>query len=169
MGFDLHSPSSDSFQLIPLHSAHECGRQMRVARHDRAGCGRITKLVSHRPFGMKVVKMTLRQRSLAAASTVVAAVSIAFAGSPAATADPPGCVPLNGVQADSHGSSTSSIGIFYDLDVTYWYQDGAVNWHKDVNGPFGTHSNGAVPAAPGNTVTIPGNAGTPLLVTVCSK
>jgi hypothetical protein len=117
----------------------------------------------------RVDKMTLRRHSLAAASTVVGAVSIAFAASPAATADPAGCVPLNGAQIDSHGSATSSIGIFYDLDVTYWYQDGAVNWHKDVNGPFGTHSNGAVPTAPGNTVTIPGNGGTPLLVTVCSK
>jgi hypothetical protein len=112
--------------------------------------------------------LTLRH-SLAAASNVVAAVSIALAASPAATADPAGCVPLNGAQIDSHGSSTSSIGIFYDLDVTYWYQDGAVNWHKDVNGPFGTHSSGEVPAAPGNTVTVPGNGGTPLLVTVCSK
>jgi hypothetical protein len=118
---------------------------------------------------MKVDKMTLRQRSLAAASTVVAAVSIALAASPAATADPAGCVPLNGAQLDSHASETNQLGIFYDLDVTYWYQDGAVNWHKDVNGPFGSHASGAVPAAPGNTVTIPGNAGTPLLVTVCSK
>jgi hypothetical protein len=118
---------------------------------------------------IQVDKMTLRRHSLAAASSVVAAVSIALAASPAATADPAGCVPLNGAQIDSHGSATSSIGIFYDLDVTYWYQDGAVNWHKDVNGPFGTHSSGAVPTAPGNTVTIPGNGGTPLLVTVCSR
>jgi hypothetical protein len=103
-----------------------------------------------------------------AAVAALADALIALAASPAATADPAGCVPLTGVQTDSHGSS-SSIGIFYDLDVTYWYQDGAVNWHKDVNGPFGTHSSGAVPAAPGNTVTIPGNLGTPLLVTVCSK
>jgi hypothetical protein len=113
--------------------------------------------------------MTLRRHSLAVASAVVAAVSIALAASPAAAADPAGCVPLNGAQTDAHASETSSIGIFYDLDVTYWYQDGAVNWHKDVNGPFGTHASGAVPTAPGNTVTIPGNAGTPLLVTVCSK
>jgi hypothetical protein len=121
--------------------------------------------------------MTLRQHSLAAASAVVAAVSIALAASPAAAADPPGCVPLNGTQLDAHASETNKLGIFYDLklgifydlDVTYWYQDGAVNYQKNVNGPFGTHSSGAVPAAPGNTATIPGNLGTPLLVTVCSK
>jgi hypothetical protein len=118
---------------------------------------------------MKVDKMTLRQHSLAAAPAVVAAVSIALAASPAATADPAGCVPLNGAQTDAHASETNGLGIFYDLDVTYWYQDGAVNWRKDVNGPFGTHSSGAVPAAPGNTATLPGNLGTPLLVTVCSK
>jgi hypothetical protein len=115
---------------------------------------------------MKVDKMT---HSLAAASAMVAAVSTALAASPAATADPAGCVPLNGTQLDAHASETNSLGIFYDLDVTYWYQDGAVNYQKNVNGPFGTHSNGAVPAAPGNTATIPGNLGTPLLVTVCSK
>jgi hypothetical protein len=118
---------------------------------------------------MKVDKMTLRQHRLAAAPAMVAAVSIALAASPAATADPAGCVPLNGTQLDAHASETNSLGIFYDLDVTYWYQDGAVNYQKNVNGPFGTHSNGAVPAAPGNTATIPGNLGTPLLVTVCSK
>jgi hypothetical protein len=93
--------------------------------------------------------MTLRQHSLGAASTVVAAVSIALAASPAATADPPGCVPLNGAQLDAHASETNKLGIFYDLDVTYWYQDGAVNWRKDVNGPFGTRASGTVPAAPG--------------------
>src|ERR1700679_3342794 len=105
--------------------------------------------------------MTLRQHSLAVASAVVAAVSIALAANPAASADPPGCVPLNGTQLDAHASETNQLGIFYDLDVTYWYQDGAVNWHKDVNGPFGTHSSGAVPAAPGNTATIPATLGPP--------
>jgi hypothetical protein len=114
--------------------------------------------------------MTLGQHSLAAASAVVAAVSIALAASPAATADPAGCVPLNGVQTDARAGYTNYLGIFYDSDVTYWYQDGAVNWRKDVNGPFGTHASGAVPAAPGNTATLPGDLqGTPLLVTVCSK
>ena len=72
--------------------------------------------------------MTLRQHSLAVASAVVAAVSIALAASAAATADPAGCVPLNGAQNDAHASETNSLGIFYDLDVTYWYQDGAVNY-----------------------------------------
>jgi hypothetical protein len=114
--------------------------------------------------------MTLRQHSLAVASAVVAAVSIALAASPAAAADPPGCLPLNGAQTDAHATETNSLGIFYDIDVTYWYQDGAVNWRRDVNGAFGTHSAGAVPVAPGNTATIPGDfQGSPLLVTVCSK
>jgi hypothetical protein len=110
---------------------------------------------------MRVDKMTLRQHSLAAASAMVAAVSIALAASPAATADPAGCVPLNGAQTDAHASETNSLGIFYDLDVTYWYQDGAVKGRKDVNGPFGAHSSREVPAAPGNTATLPGNLGTP--------
>jgi hypothetical protein len=103
--------------------------------------------------------------------SVVAVVLLAAltAATPAATADPAGCVPLNGAQTEAHANETNKLGIFYDIDVTYWYQDGAVNWRKDVNGPFGTHSSGAVPAAPGNTATLPGNLGTPLLVTVCSK
>jgi hypothetical protein len=86
--------------------------------------------------------MTLRQHSLAVASAVVAAVSIALAASAAAAADPAGCVPLDGTQLDAHASETNKLGIFYDLDVTYWYQDGAVNYRKDVNGPFGSHSTG---------------------------
>lgn len=119
---------------------------------------------------IQVDKMTLRHHSLAVASAVVAAVSIALAASPAAAADPSGCLPLNGAQTDAHAGYTNYLGIFYDIDVNYWYQDGAVNWRKDVNGPFGSHSAGAVPAAPGNTATIPGDfQGTPLLVTVCSK
>ncbi len=114
--------------------------------------------------------MTLRQHSLAVASAVVAAVSIALAASPAAAADPPGCLPLNGTQLDAHAGYTNYLGIFYNIDVTYWYQDGAINWQKNVNGAFGNSSNGSVPAAPGNTATIPGDiSGTPLLVTVCSK
>jgi hypothetical protein len=44
--------------------------------------------------------------------------------------------------------------------VTYWYQDGAVNWHRTVDGgEFNlTHTNtsGTIPAAPGSTATIPG-------------
>ena len=103
-----------------------------------------------------------------AAASVLLATLIATPAT--AHADPAGCVPLNGAQSDSHASETNSLGIFYDIDVTYWYQDGAVNWRKDVNGPFGSHASGAVPAAPGNTATIPGDLkGTPLLVTVCSK
>ena len=113
--------------------------------------------------------MTFRPQRLAITSTVSAAVSIALAAIPAA-ADPAGCLPLNGAQTDAHASETNKLGIFYDINVSYWYQDGAVNWRRDVNGPFGSHSSGAVPAAPGNTATIPGDfQGTPLLVTVCSK
>jgi len=96
--------------------------------------------------------------------------AVLFVAPATARADPAGCVPLNGAQTDAHASETNSLGIFYDIDVTYWYQDGAINWRKDVNGPFGTHASGAVPAAPGNTATIPGDLReTPLLVTVCSK
>jgi hypothetical protein len=113
--------------------------------------------------------MTLRQHSLAVGSAVVAAVSIALAASPAAAADPPGCLPLNGTQLDAHAVDTNGLGIVYNIDVTYWYQDGAVDWQKNVNGAFGSHATGAVPAAPGNTATIPGDLGSPLLVTVCSK
>src|ERR1700760_1183829 len=103
-------------------------------------------------------------------AVVLLAALTALTASPIATADPGGCVPLNGAQNDSHATETNSLGIFYDIDVTYWYQDGAANWRKDVNGPFGSHASGAVPAAPGNTATIPGDLkGTPLLVTVCSK
>ena len=60
--------------------------------------------------------------------------------------------------ANSH-EDTNYLGITYDSNVTYWYQDGAVNWHRTVDGgEFNlTHTNtsGTVPAAPGSTATIP--------------
>jgi hypothetical protein len=109
--------------------------------------------------------------------TGVATATIALAGSPAAAADVPGCLPLNGIQltASSH-EDTNVLGIIFDTNVTYWYQDGAVNWHKTVDGgEFNlTHTNtsGTVPAAPGSTVTIPGDTregGSPIIVTVCNR
>ena len=83
---------------------------------------------------------------------------------PVAVANVAGCLPLNGAQltANSH-EDTNYLGIIYDSSVTYWYQDGAVNWHRTVDGgEFNlTHTNttGTVPAAPGSTATIPGTSG----------
>jgi hypothetical protein len=128
---------------------------------------------------------------------VAASAVTSLTGSPVAAANvaanAPGCLPLNGIQlsASSH-EDTNYFGIIYDSTVTYWYQGGAVNWHKTVDGgEFNlTHSNifGAVPAAPGSTETIPGTGGddghggrhnsrhnsrqgdeTPILVTVCNQ
>jgi len=101
---------------------------------------------------------------------------------PVAVANVAGCLPLNGVQlnANSH-EDTNYLGITYDSNVTYWYQDGAVNWHRTVDGgEFNlTHTNtsGTVPAAPGSTATIPGTdsgrrsggGGSPIVVTVCNQ
>jgi hypothetical protein len=101
---------------------------------------------------------------------------------PVAAANVAGCLPLNGTQltASSH-EDTNYLGIIYDSNVTYWYQDGAVNWHRTVDGgEFNlTHTNtsGTVPAAPGSTATIPGTdsgrrgggGGSPIVVTVCNQ
>jgi hypothetical protein len=101
---------------------------------------------------------------------------------PLAVANVSGCLPLNGTQltANSH-EDTNYLGITYDSNVTYWYQDGAVNWHRTVDGgEFNlTHTNttGTVPAAPGSTATIPGTDsgrrrggdGSPIVVTVCNQ
>jgi hypothetical protein len=106
----------------------------------------------------------------------------ALAVSPVAVANVPGCLPLNGTQltASSH-EDTNYLGIIYDSNVTYWYQDGAVNWHRTVDGgEFNlTHTNtsGTVPAAPGATATIPGTdsgrrgggGSSPIVVTVCNQ
>ena len=117
----------------------------------------------------------------AAASAVLIAVPATIAV-PVAVANVPGCLPLNGTQltASSH-EDTNYLGITYDSNVTYWYQDGAVNWHRTVDGgEFNlTHTNtsGTVPAAPGSTATIPGTdsgrrgggGGSPIVVTVCTQ
>jgi hypothetical protein len=116
--------------------------------------------------------------AFAAVLTAVPATIVA----PVAVANAPGCLPLNGTQltANSH-EDTNYLGIIYDSNVTYWYQDGAVNWHRTVDGgEFNlTHTNtsGTVPAAPGSTATIPGTdsgrrsggGGSPIVVTVCNQ
>jgi hypothetical protein len=118
-------------------------------------------------------------------AAVLAAVLIAVPATivaPVAAANVAGCLPLNGTQltASSH-EDTNYLGIIYDSNVTYWYQDGAVNWHRTVDGgEFNlTHTNtsGTVPAAPGSTATIPGTdsgrrgggGGSPIVVTVCNQ
>jgi hypothetical protein len=120
--------------------------------------------------------MALARHSLAITIVVVPTAAFALAASPDAAADAPGCLPLNGTQltATSH-EDTNVLGIIFDTNVTYWYQDGAVNWHKTVDGgEFNlTHTNtsGNVPAAPGSAVTIPGDTrdgGSPIIVTVCN-
>jgi hypothetical protein len=120
-----------------------------------------------------------------AAAAALAVVLIAVPATivaPVAVANAAGCLPLNGAQltASSH-EDTNYLGIIYDSNVTYWYQDGAVNWHRTVDGGSWnlTHTNtsGTVPAAPGSTATIPGtdsgrrgeNAGSPIVVTVCNQ
>jgi hypothetical protein len=119
------------------------------------------------------------------AASALAALSIAAPATifpPVAVANVAGCLPLNGTQltANSH-EDTNYLGIIYDSNVTYWYQDGAVNWHRTVDGgEFNlTHTNttGTVPAAPGSTAAIPGTDsgrrrggdGSPIVVTVCNQ
>ena len=120
-----------------------------------------------------------------AAAAALAAVLIAVPATivaPVAAANVAGCLPLNGTQltASSH-EDTNYLGVIYDSNVTYWYQDGAVNWHRTVDGGSWnlTHTNtsGTVPAAPGSTATIPGTdsgrrgggGGSPIVVTVCNQ
>ena len=124
--------------------------------------------------------MTVIWRSFA--YTIIATSATALAVSPTAAANAPGCLPLNGTQltASSH-EDTNYLGITYDSNVTYWYQDGAINWHRTVDGGSWnlTHTNtsGTIPAAPGSSATIPGtdsgrrgeNAGSPIVVTVCNQ
>jgi hypothetical protein len=126
--------------------------------------------------------MAFARRSFANTIIAVATSAIALAVSPVAAANVAGCLPLNGTQltANSH-EDTNYLGIIYDSNVTYWYQDGAVNWHRTVDGgEFNlTHTNtsGTVPAAPGSTATIPGTdsgrrgggGGSPIVVTVCNQ
>jgi hypothetical protein len=121
--------------------------------------------------------------SIAAAALVAVLIAVpATIVVPVAVANVAGCLPLNGTQltASSH-EDTNYLGIIYDSNVTYWYQDGAVNWHRTVDGgEFNlTHTNtsGTVPAAPGSTATIPGTdsgrrgggGGSPIVVTVCNQ
>jgi hypothetical protein len=122
------------------------------------------------------------RRVLTTTVIAIATSASALAVSPVAAANAPGCLPLNGVQltANSH-EDTNYLGITYDSNVTYWYQDGAVNWHRTVDGGSWnlTHTNtsGTVPAAPGSSVNIPGtdsgrrdgNSGSPIVVTVCNQ
>lgn len=131
---------------------------------------------------MSPIGIALSRRSLSNTVIMVAASATALAVSPQAAANVPGCLPLNGTQltASSH-EDTNYLGITYDSNVTYWYQDGAVNWHRTVDGGSWnlTHTNtsGSVPAAPGGTATIPGtdsgrrdgNGGSPIVVTVCTQ
>src|SRR6202012_4541039 len=106
----------------------------------------------------------------------VAASATALAVSPVAVANAPGCLPLNGTQliASSH-EDTNYLGITYDSNVTYWYQDGAVNWHRTVDGGSWnltpTKTSGTLPAAiPGTDSGRRGeNAGSPIVVTVCNQ
>jgi hypothetical protein len=129
-------------------------------------------------------KLKFTRRSFANTVMAVAASAIPLAVSPNAGANVnvAGCLPLNGTQltASSH-EDTNYLGVTYDSNVTYWYQDGAVNWHRTVDGgEFNlTHTNtsGTIPAAPGSTATIPGTDsgrrrggdGTPIIVTVCNQ
>jgi hypothetical protein len=125
--------------------------------------------------------MAFARHSFATTIIAVATSAITLADSPVAAATVSGCLPLNGTQlaANSH-EDTNVLGITYDSNVTYWYQDGLVNWHKTVDGgEFNlTHTNtsGTVPAAPGSIATIPGTGpggklgdGSPITVTVCSR
>jgi hypothetical protein len=121
--------------------------------------------------------------TVAVAASAVALIAVPTTiAVPVAVANVPGCLPLNGTQltANSH-EDTNYLGITYDSNVTYWYQDGAVNWHRTVDGgEFNlTHTNtsGTVPAAPGSTATIPGTdsgrrgggGASPIVVTVCTQ
>jgi hypothetical protein len=107
------------------------------------------------------------------ANIVMAVASLTV--SPVAAANVAGCLPLNGTQLSANSHENANFGITYDSTVTYWYQDGAVNWNKTLDGgEFNlTHSNtsGTVPAAPGSTETIPGTGGgkSPIIVNVCDK
>jgi hypothetical protein len=128
---------------------------------------------------MDWTKLSTIAVAASAAALIAVPTTIAVA---VAVANVPGCLPLNGTQltANSH-EDTNYLGITYDSNVTYWYQDGAVNWHRTVDGgEFNlTHTNtsGTVPAAPGSTATIPGTdsgrrgggGASPIVVTVCTQ
>jgi len=117
------------------------------------------------------------RRNVASTVMAVAATAVTLAVSPnaAANVNVAGCLPLNGTQISASSHENANFGIIFDSTVTYWYQDGAVNWHKTLDGGgFNlTHSNtfGSVPASPGSTETIPGTGGgtSPIIVTVCNQ
>ena len=126
--------------------------------------------------------MNWTRLSSTAAAVLIAVPATVFAPVAIANVGVPGCLPLNGTQLTSSShEDTNYLGIIYDSNVTYWYQDGAVNWHRTVDGgEFNlTHTNtsGTVPAAPGSTATIPGTdsgrrgggGGSPIIVTVCNQ
>jgi hypothetical protein len=112
--------------------------------------------------------------SIAAALAAVLIAVPATASAPVAAANAPGCLPLNGIQLTANSHENAALGITYDTNIDYWFQDGAVNWHRTVEGgEFGlghSDTSGTVPAAPGSTATIPGtNRASPIIVTVCNQ
>ncbi|WP_343577554.1 hypothetical protein [Mycobacterium sp.] len=110
-----------------------------------------------------------------AVSTSAAALAVSPVAAANVAANAAGCLPLNGTQISASSHENANFGITYDSTVTYWYQDGAVNWHKTLDGGrFNlTHDNtsGAIPAAPGSIETVPGTGGStsPIFVTVCKQ
>ena len=128
------------------------------------------------------LKFTRRSFTNTVMAVAISAIALTVSPNAAANVNVAGCLPLNGAQlnANSH-EDTNYLGITYDSNVTYWYQDGAVNWHRTVDGgSFNlTHTNtsGTIPAAPGSTATIPGTDsgrrsggdGSPIIVTVCNQ
>jgi hypothetical protein len=126
--------------------------------------------------------MAFARRSFPYTLIAVASAAVPLLTSPVAAANPAGCLPLNGTQLNANSfEDTHYLGITYASNVTYWYQDGAVNWHRTVDGGSWnlthTDTTGSVPAAPGSTATIPGtdsgkrsgDGGNPIIVTVCSQ
>ena len=120
---------------------------------------------------LKFTRRSFANTILAVATSAIATLAV----SPNAAANVAGCLPLTGTQISASSHENANFGIIFDSTVTYWYQDGAVNWHKTLDGGgFNlTHSNtfGSVPASPGSTETIPGTGGgtSPIIVTVCNQ
>ena len=131
---------------------------------------------------LKFTRRSFANTIIAVATPAIASLTVSPVAAANVAANVAGCLPLNGVQltANSH-EDTNYLGITYDSNVTYWYQDGAVNFHRTVDGgSFNlTHTNtsGTIPAAPGSTATIPGTDsgrrsggdGSPIIVTVCNQ
>jgi len=132
---------------------------------------------------LKFTRRSFANTIIAVATPAIASLTVSPVAAANVAANVAGCLPLNGVQltANSH-EDTNYLGITYDSNLTYWYQDGAVNWHRTVDGGSWnlTHTNtsGTIPAAPGSTETIPGldsgrrgggGDGSPIIVTVCNQ